>query len=319
MPAQAEIPSWPSHVRPGAIRFARASQHYDLTLAFYRDLVALPVVGEFTASFGEDGTIFGLPDITTHLEIVRAHEPVALAGFDQLVLYFDDAAAVDAATARLRAAGHTASPDPHPYWAAHGAVIYRDPDGREIVFAPWVYGRDPDPVDQPDGRPETEAPVRVEWYDGDRDALRPLFAEAEDSARQLDSYIDDGRVLVAWRGPDPVGHLQLVTTSNETVEIKNMAVAHHLRGTGIGRTLVNTALTSAARDGASRMLVATAAAGVGDLRFYQRCGFRFAAVERDAFTPESGYPEQIVIDGIPLRDRVWLDQPLTPAPRVRGQ
>ena len=58
------------------------------------------------------------------------------------------------------------------------------------------------------------------------------------------------------------------------------------------------------------MVVATAAADVGNLRFYQRCGFRFAAVERDAFVPATGYPEPIVIDGIPLLDRVWLDQDL---------
>jgi hypothetical protein len=28
----------------------------------------------------------------------------------------------------------------HPYWVATGAVTYRDPDGREVVFAPFVYG-----------------------------------------------------------------------------------------------------------------------------------------------------------------------------------
>jgi hypothetical protein len=58
------------------------------------------------------------------------------------------------------------------------------------------------------------------------------------------------------------------------------------------------------------MLVATASADVGNLRFYQRCGFRLASIERDAFTAESGYREQIQIDGMPLRDRVWLDLPL---------
>jgi GNAT superfamily N-acetyltransferase len=137
-----------------------------------------------------------------------------------------------------------------------------------------------------------------------------LFAEAEDSAVQLDSYIDDGRVLVAWRGTTPVGHLQLVPTGEGTVELKNMAVVERMRGTGIGRTLVETALASAAREGATRMLVATAAADIGNLRFYQRCGFRFASIEHDAFTPDTGYPERIVVDGVPLRDRVWLEQPL---------
>ena len=42
------------------------------------------------------------------------------------------------------------------------------------------------------------------------------------------------------------------------------------------------------------------------LRFYQRLGFRLLRVERDAFTPAHGYPGGLRIDGIPLRDRVWL-------------
>jgi hypothetical protein len=59
--------------------------------------------------------------------------------------------------------------------------------------------------------------------------------------------------------------------------------------------------------GERRLVVATAAADVGTLRFYQRLGFRMLRVERDAFTPADGYAEGLTIDGIPLRDRVWLD------------
>src|SRR4051794_18403425 len=245
MPTQVDDSPWPSNLRPGAIRFGRASQHYAKTIAFYRDMVGLPIVGEFTVSFGEDGTIFGLPDTTVQLEIIRAHEPTAVAEFDPLVLYLDSPAAVVAATAPLRAAGLIANLDPHPYWAANRAVVYDDPDGREVVLAPWVYGRDPDPVDRLDAQPATEGPVRVEWYDGDRELLRSLFSEAEDSVQQLDSYINDGRVLVAWRGADRVGHLQVVTVDEASVELKNMAVAFDMRGTGLGRKLVHAALAAA--------------------------------------------------------------------------
>jgi hypothetical protein len=38
------------------------------------------------------------------------------------------------------------------------------------------------------------------------------------------------------------------------------------------------------------------------------------AVDRDAFTPATGYPEAAVIDGIPLLDRVWLSRELAPDP-----
>ena len=55
------------------------------------------------------------------------------------------------------------------------------------------------------------------------------------------------------------------------------------------------------------MIVATAAADTGNLRFYQRAGFRLRSVERDAFTPATGYARDAEIDGVPLRDRVWLD------------
>jgi hypothetical protein len=58
------------------------------------------------------------------------------------------------------------------------------------------------------------------------------------------------------------------------------------------------------------VLVATAAADIGNLRFYQRQGFRMRSIERDAFTAKTGYPADIDIDGITLRDRVWLDYPL---------
>ena len=40
--------------------------------------------------------------------------------------------------ARLAAAG--AHPVPQiDYWQANGGVTYQDPDGREVVFASWIY------------------------------------------------------------------------------------------------------------------------------------------------------------------------------------
>jgi hypothetical protein len=64
----------------------------------------------------------------------------------------------------------------------------------------------------------------------------------------------------------------------------------------------------AAAESVTTLLVATAAADIGNLRFYQRQGFRMRSVERDAFTPATGYPPGLLIDGIELRDRVWLDR-----------
>ncbi|HET9143105.1 GNAT family N-acetyltransferase [Actinophytocola sp.] len=154
--------------------------------------------------------------------------------------------------------------------------------------------------------------IQVQLYTGSRAQLRPLFELAEDSESQLDSYLDAGRILVARQGSEVIGHLQLVDTGQPgQVEIKNMAVREDRQGRGVGARLVRAAVELAAAEHNTTLLVATAAADIGNLRFYQRQGFRMRTVERDAFTPATGYPPGSHIDGIELRDRVWLDHLLT--------
>jgi catechol 2,3-dioxygenase-like lactoylglutathione lyase family enzyme len=133
---------WPEHLPVGALRVSRSSAHYDQAVQFYRDLVGLPVLDSFAASYGEDGTIFGLPDTSVQLEIVRSTEPVVRTDrIDMLVFYLPDAAARERLIARMAAAGVEPTSQ-HPYWHANGGVTFKDPDGREVVFVSWVYGRD---------------------------------------------------------------------------------------------------------------------------------------------------------------------------------
>lgn len=162
-----------------------------------------------------------------------------------------------------------------------------------------------------------EAPLDIDWFDGDRSALRASFELAEDSTEQLESYLDLGTVLVARCDAKLVGHLQLVPASTAgDIELRNMAVAAEFQGRGVGRALVDEAISHAERTGYSRMVVATATADTGNIRFYQRVGFRMSGVEPDAFTPATGYPDPIVIDGIELRDRVWFARVLTQSGRA---
>jgi len=134
------VGGWPEHLPVGAVRVSRESAHYDQTVEFYRDLVGLPVLEAFAESYGETGTIFGLPGTSFHLEIVRSTEPAAPVGrMDMLVFYLPNAAAQERLLARMAGLGMGPAPQ-HPYWQAHGGVTYRDPDGRDVVFVSWVYG-----------------------------------------------------------------------------------------------------------------------------------------------------------------------------------
>jgi catechol 2,3-dioxygenase-like lactoylglutathione lyase family enzyme len=131
---------WPEHLPVGALRVVRWSARYDQTVIFYRDIIGLPVLETFQNSYGLDGTILGLPGGRVHLEIVRlTGAPQMAPEGDQLVFYLPDVAAQERITARLAAAAV------HPvvqidYWEANGGVTYQDPDGREVVFASWIYG-----------------------------------------------------------------------------------------------------------------------------------------------------------------------------------
>ena len=123
----------------GALRVVRWSARYDEAVAFYRDAIGLPVLETFHDSYGLDGTILGLPGSAVHLEIVRLAEPASpQRGLDQLVFYLPDAATQEQVRERLAAAGidPVAQID---YWQANGGMTYQDPDGREVVFASWIY------------------------------------------------------------------------------------------------------------------------------------------------------------------------------------
>lgn len=216
-----------------------------------------------------------------------------------LVLGYVDADVVDAACVRLPVARDAVGPD----GLVHDADVRAGLAAQLAAVAAHVRGAPEKPREE----------LRVEVFTGPREELRGSFALAEDSTDELDAYLPLGTVLVAVAKGGTVGHLQLVDTDPGGVELKNMAVRPDWQGRGVGRRLIAAALAHAAGT-ATEMLVATGAADVGNLRFYQRQGFRFRSVERDAFTEATGYPPGLEVDGIPLRDRVWLDRPVPGPP-----
>lgn len=292
-------PSWPPMLPARQVRIARPTDRLDEVACFYRDGLGLPEISRFDGHAGYRGVLLGLPGTPYHLEFTQHDHgsPGQAPSRDNLlVFYLGSPAEAEQVAARLAALGHPRVEAENPYWTDNGAITVEDPDRWRVVLMPQPFADGAEPT------------VTVGWYAGDRDALRPLFELAEDSAAELDSYLHSGRVLVARRGPQIVGHLQLVDTGQPgQAEVKNMAVCEELQGQGLGRRLMRAAFTLLAAEGVTTVRVATAAADIGNLRFYQRQGFRMRSIERDAFTESSGYPPGSQVDGVALRDRVWLD------------
>jgi ribosomal protein S18 acetylase RimI-like enzyme len=289
-----------------SVRIVRPTDQLDEVVRFYREGLGLPELDRFAGHAGYRGVLLGLPGTQYHLEFTQHDHgsPGPVPSRDNLlVLYFDDLIKMEQLATRLAALGHPPMEAENPYWTENGAVTVEDPDNWRVVLMPQP------PTDG------GEAVVAVEWYAGDRDALRPLFELAEDSPAKLDSYLHSGRILVVTTGPEIVGHLQLTDAGQPSqAEVKNMAIREDLQGRGFGRRLMQAALTLLAAEGVTTVRVATAAADIDNLRFYQRLGFRMRSIERDAFTDSGGYPPGSEVAGIALRDRVWLDLQLAGPP-----
>ncbi|MTE16950.1 GNAT family N-acetyltransferase [Nocardia aurantiaca] len=290
----ADAESGPAGLSLSAARFTRATDRLVECARFYREIVGLTQLFVFEDHAGYSGFVLGLPDASAQLELVRLDgaPPPAPADPEHAVVLSVRSGFEEL---RTRLADHGVAevvPD-NPYWVAARAFAVLDPEGWMLIVVPPQAG---------------PGPVRIEEFVGDRAQIAWSFRMAEDSEQMLAGYIGRGRVWVARDDSGAVvGHVQAAPEADEsTWEIVNTAVAQPLRGTGVGRRLIEQVVAAATDAGVRRLEVATATADVGNLRFYQRCGFRMTRVVPEVFTAAAGYPEHEMIDGIRLLDQVWF-------------
>jgi GNAT superfamily N-acetyltransferase len=126
-------------------------------------------------------------------------------------------------------------------------------------------------------------------------ALRWSLAHLSDAAYRM----DEGGELVAaatmrWRG--------------ETCEIVELGVAGGRQGQGLGRRFVEWLIAEATRRGKTAVTVGTGNSSIGNIVFYQKCGFRMDHVRQDYFWYHG---ERIYENGILLRDMLVFRYDLT--------
>jgi ribosomal protein S18 acetylase RimI-like enzyme len=144
-----------------------------------------------------------------------------------------------------------------------------------------------------------------------RDDYLPLIYLADDSAQEVHGYYQRG-TLYALDAADaqPIGMVLAIPQPDGSVELKAVAVAERLHGRGVGTRLLHAVLDRLRADDVELVFLGTSSAGIGQLAYYQKAGFRLLRIERDFFSPERGYPTGIEENGIPVRDMVWMDQDL---------
>jgi ribosomal protein S18 acetylase RimI-like enzyme len=144
----------------------------------------------------------------------------------------------------------------------------------------------------------------------DRLRLLELFRIADDSEQAIAEYMYDGRLFALWKAGRIVGQIQVLARSEAEVELRSVAIFPGLHGRGLGRAMLRRLFVALADEGVRRVWVGTASADIDNLGFYQKLGFRMHAIERDVFSAERGYPTELWVEGIRVRDRVWFDREL---------
>ena len=143
-----------------------------------------------------------------------------------------------------------------------------------------------------------------------RDDLLPLFRLADDSEARIRSYYRSGDLFVLQRDGLVRGITLVVFETPTQAELKAVAVAADVQRRGVGRRMLTRVLAALRARGVRRVTVGTATSSVGAIAFYQKTGFRSWKVDRDYFNHARGYPEGLEEDGVPVRDRLWMDREL---------
>jgi ribosomal protein S18 acetylase RimI-like enzyme len=144
-----------------------------------------------------------------------------------------------------------------------------------------------------------------------RDAYWSLLLLADESEPQVRSYYQHGDLYILEDVTGtPLGLVLVLPEGDGEVELKAVAVTPDRHNQGLGKHLLSLVLADLGNRGIRRVVVGTGNSGIGQLAFYQKLGFRLARIERDFFSPERGYPDDIEENGIPLRDMVWMDRNL---------
>jgi GNAT superfamily N-acetyltransferase len=94
----------------------------------------------------------------------------------------------------------------------------------------------------------------------------------DDPGSGFDGYLEHARMWVAERRGSVVGLVGLVMHGRQA-EIEPVVVSFDIRGQGIGRALVETAVEAARADGARQVKASPVARNALALRFFHRLGF----------------------------------------------
>ncbi len=128
---------------------------------------------------------------------------------------------------------------------------------------------------------------------------------ADESEGIVKAYINDGEMYAIDFEGNIAGVVLFTFHPNRIVELKNIAIAEECRGMGLGKAVINETFSLFQSKGLEKMMVGTANSSISTIAFYQKLGFRMAAIKKDFFKK---YPMPIYENGIQALDMIMFEK-----------
>lgn len=132
-----------------------------------------------------------------------------------------------------------------------------------------------------------------------------LLLLADPNQTNIEAYLPKSNVYIAYnRAGDRVGVCVITHLPNNAWEILNIAVAEAYHNQGIGKQIMTKVIALAQAQQINALWVATGNSSIGQLAFYQKCGFEMHTIVPNYFV--ENYSEPIVENGIVCKHQVRL-------------
>ena len=135
-----------------------------------------------------------------------------------------------------------------------------------------------------------------------------LLLLADETIEAINRYINDSEIFIFEKDNETIAIYVLQKISDDTIEIKNIAVDTKHQGRGIGKLLLRDAISRAKAKGFKTIIIGTGDIATKQLHLYQKEGFEIFGLKKGFYT--DNYPNPIYENGVQLKDMVMLKKEL---------
>jgi ribosomal protein S18 acetylase RimI-like enzyme len=134
----------------------------------------------------------------------------------------------------------------------------------------------------------------------DVELLIPILQEADEVTSRIERVLTENQntAYIMVVNGTTIG-AAVMHWQPEDSELVYIAIGAAFQGRGYGKAAISWVIDEARQRGVKSILVGTANSSIGNIAFYQKCGFRMNSVRKDYF---DYFPAPIYEDGIQIQD-----------------